>query len=164
MELLDVYDSEGNVTGKVIERGSDYSVLNKDEHIALVVIFMENDKGEFLIQKASVEKGGKFASTGGHVSSGETPLDTIRREVLEELGINIYGEYLEQCGFLLFDMPIRYLFYLKKNIDLNDIVLQKEEVESVKYMSIDEINDLISKDEMLESHGKLFKEILKMRR
>ena len=162
MELLDIYDDDGNVTGKIIERGSDYSKLKKNEHIALTVIFIENDKHEFLIQKASKEKGGLFASTGGHVTSGELPMDTIKREVLEELGINIYGDWIAQLGYLNYDMPLRYMYYLRKNVDLKDVKLQKEEVESVKWMSEDEINKLIEDGKMLESHAKIFKEIINM--
>jgi 8-oxo-dGTP pyrophosphatase MutT (NUDIX family) len=74
MELLDVYDNNGKLTGRKIERGDKKAILNENEHIAVAVIFIENDNGEFLIQKTSKEKGGEFSSTGGHVDSGETPL------------------------------------------------------------------------------------------
>ncbi len=56
MELLDVYDNYGNVTGRTIVRGDKSAVLNENEHIAVSVIFIENDNGEFLIQKTSQEK------------------------------------------------------------------------------------------------------------
>ena len=78
------------------------------------VIFIENDNGEFLIQKTSKEKGGEFSSTGGHVSSGETPLIAIKREVKEEIGINVDDDQIEEYGFLSYDKPLRYIFYLKK--------------------------------------------------
>ena len=90
MELLDIYDSEGNTTGRKIVRGDKTAILNEDEHIAVSVIFIENDNGEFLIQKTSKEKGNDFSSTGGHVDSGETPLMAIKREVKEEF---IFGSY-----------------------------------------------------------------------
>ena len=41
--------------------------------------------------------------------------------------------------------------------------LQTEEVDYVKYMSIDEIKKLIEEDKMLKSHGLMFKEILKIK-
>ena len=53
MELLDIYDNDGNVTGRTIVRGDKTAKLNENEHIAVAVIFIENDKGEFLIQKTS---------------------------------------------------------------------------------------------------------------
>ena len=56
MELLDIYDDNGNKTGRIIERGDKSVKLSKNEHIAISVIFIENDNGEFLIQKTSKEK------------------------------------------------------------------------------------------------------------
>ena len=161
MELLDIYDDNGNKTGRKIVRGDITVKLNEGEHIAVGVIFIENDKGEFLIQKTSKEKGGEFSTTGGHIDSGETPLSSIKREVLEELGINIDNEKIEEYGFMLFDMPLRYLFYLKKNINIEDVKVQEEEVDYVKYMSVEEINKLIESGEMLKSHGILFNELMK---
>ena len=34
-------------------------------------------------------KSGKYSSTGGHVDKGETPLSAIKREVKEEIGLDI---------------------------------------------------------------------------
>ena len=164
MEYLDIYDDEGHVTGRKIIRGDKSAKIGEHEHIAVGVIFIENDKGEFLIQKTSKEKGGEFSTTGGHIDSGETPEVSIRREVEEELGINVDNENIESLGYLLFDMPLRYLFYLKKNIDINDVKVQKEEVDYVEYMSVDKINKLIESGEMLKSHGIMFKELLNKKR
>ena len=161
MELLDVYDNNGNVTGRTIIRGDKTAVLNENEHIAVAVIFIENDNGEFLIQKTSEEKGGEYSSTGGHVDSGETPLTTIKREVKEELGYNIDNEKIEEYGFMLYDMPIRYLYYLKKNIPLSELTIQKEEVAFVEYMSVSKIKELIESNQMLKSHGIMFNELMK---
>ncbi len=160
MELLDVYDNEGKPTGRTIQRGDKSAIINENEHIAVGVIFIENDKGEFLIQKTSKEKGGEFSSTGGHIDSGETPIESIRREVEEELGINVDNDTIKEYGFIQYDMPLRFIFYLKKNIDLKDVKVQKEEVDYVKYMSVDEIERLIDTKEMLESHGIMFEKLL----
>ena len=163
MEYLDIYDDEGHVTGRKIIRGDKSAKIGEHEHIAVGVIFIENDKGEFLIQKTSKEKGGEFSSTGGHIDSGETPIKSIRREVEEELGINVDKDTIEEYGFIQYDMPIRFLFYLKKNIDLKDVKVQKEEVDYVKYMSVPEIEELFKSEEMLKSHGIMFKELMKRR-
>lgn len=161
MELLDIYDSTGLPTGKTIVRGDKNTILWDNEHIAVGVIFIENSKGEFLIQKTSIEKGGEFSSTGGHITHNETPLSSIKREVEEELGINIDNENIQELGFMLYDKPLRYMFYLKKDIDLKNIKPQQEEVEYVKYMTIEEINNLIETNQITKSHGILFKEVLK---
>ena len=72
------------------------------------------------MQKTSLEKGGEYSSTGGHVVSGEDAITSIRREVEEELGIDVSKDNIVDYGFLLYDKPLRYLFYLKKDIDLED--------------------------------------------
>lgn len=162
MEWLDVYDNNGNRTGRKVIRG-DKSALGENEHIALAVIFIENDEGKFLIQKTSNEKGGEFSSTGGHVDSGETPLEAIKREVKEEIGIDIYDDKIEEYGFLSYDRPLRYMFYIKKNVNINDTHIQESEVEYMKYMSVEEIRRLIDSEQMLKSHGIMFNELMKMK-
>ena len=160
MELLDVYDNDGKVTGRVVIRGDKTETLRDNEHIAVGVIFIQNNKGEFLIQKTSKEKGGEYTSTGGHVDSGETPLESIKREVKEELGLNVDNDNIIELGYLLYDRPIRFMFYLKKDIDIQTLKLQQEEVESAEFMSIDKIKELIDQGLMLASHAKIFNKVL----
>ena len=160
MEYLDVYDNDGNLTGRKVLRGDKSEKFNDNEHIAIAIIFIENDKGEFLIQKTSKEKGGEFTSTGGHVDSGETPLEAIKRETKEELGISIDNDKINDYGFLSFDMPLRYLFYVKKNIDVSKLKLQTEEVEYAKYMSKRKIDSLIKTNKMLKSHELMYKRLM----
>ena len=160
-EYLDLFDDYGIPIGKRIVRDDKTAIINNNEHIALTTIFIENSMGEFLIQKTTPQKGGKFSSTGGHVESGEIPELTIRRETFEELGIDIYNDQIEDYGYLLYDMPIRHLYYLKKDINLQDIKVQPEEVEYVKYMTPEEIYSLIETGQMLPSHALLFNELIK---
>ena len=161
MELLDIYNDNGKITGKVVERGKNNISFEKGEHIAVSIIFIQNSNDEFLIQKTSKQKGEKFSSTGGHVLHNEKPIDAIKREVKEELGIDISNDNVIDLGYTIFDFPIRFLFYLKKDINLKDIALQLNEVESISYMSIKKIKDIINNGLMLETHTKLFKEVLK---
>lgn len=160
MELLDVYDNYGKVTGRVVTRGDKTVTLSDNEHIAVGVIFIQNSKGEFLIQKTSKEKGGEYTSTGGHVDSGETPLESIKREVKEELGLDVDNDNIVELGYLLYDKPIRFMFYLKKDVDIQNLKLQQEEVESAEFMSVDKIKELIEQGLMLTSHAKIFNKVI----
>ena len=164
MELLDVYDSLGNKTGRVVERGNKNETFNDDEHIAVAIIYIENDKGEFLIQKTSQEKGGHYSSTGGHINHGEDALNTIVREVKEELGVDVNKDEIVSLGHICVDFPVRFIFYLKKNIDLSKITLQKEEVESVSYMNSDEIRDVLDKGLMHKGHYKVLEKVLEYKK
>ena len=157
MELLDVYDDYGKPINKIVKRGSPDSCFSKGEYIGVAIIYIENSNGKFLIQKMSKIKGGLYCSTGGHIDHGENPVDAIIRETKEEIGLDISKENYLNLGFVHFDFPIRYIFYLKKDIDINSLSLQKEEVESVGFMSIDEINRLIEEGKMHEAHSKVFK-------
>lgn len=160
MEILDIYNEKGELTGKTIERG-DKNNLEEGEHFAVALIFIENSKGEFLIQKTSKEKGSKYATTGGHVNHGETPKECILREVKEELNISLKEDEIQEFGYIIYDLPIRYIFYIKKDINLDDISLQKEEVEKVEYLSIEQIKKLIEENKFLDSHSIQFDYLLK---
>ena len=148
MELLDVYNEKGERTGKVVDRSADDASFVDGERIAVSIIYIENDKHEFLIQKTSKQKGNIYSATAGHVLHNEKPIETIIREVKEELGIDISNEDIVDLGCLVVDFPVRFIFYLKKNIDLNELFLQKDEVQEVMYMSEKEIRTEIEKGTM----------------
>lgn len=156
MEMRDLYDINRNLTGKKIFKND---VIPENTYIMIVVIFIQNDNNEFLIQKRSIKKDGLWATTGGHPKSGESSLDGIITEVKEELGITIDNPILfkQASG----KNTICDLYYIKKNIDLKNIIIQEEEVSSVKWASIDEINELMKNNEFKESHYKMFKNCLK---
>ena len=78
----------------------------------------------------------------------------------DEIGIDIETKDIVSLGFYKIGMPLRYLFYIKKDIDINDVKIQEEEVESVKYMDELEIIELINQGKFLESHALLFKELM----
>lgn len=155
MELLDLYDDNGKKIEKTIKRGEKFDEGN----IMLSVIFIRNSNNMFLIQKASKDRKNKYTSTGGHVIHNEDGLTTIIREVKEELGLDIKKEEIKKLD--LTKHPSRpcliNVYLLEKDIDINTLTLQKEEVEEVKWMSEQEILSLINKDLFLESHGYLFK-------
>lgn len=160
MELIDVYDNNGNKTGKVVDIKTPDSEFAPDEHVGVAIIYIENDNNEFLLQKTSKQKGGLYSSTGGHISHGEEPLDTIKREVQEELGLDISQDNIISLGHVVYDFPVRFIYYLKKNVDINKLNLQEEEVESVKYMTINEIKEIIKKGLMHKAHAKVLETLL----
>lgn len=54
------------------------------------------------------------------------------------------------------------IYYLKRDFVIDDLVLQKEEVDFVEWDSIDEINNLIDKEMFLKNHVKEFYRMLKI--
>jgi len=158
MEYLDLYDENRNFTGNKILRGS--GKPEKGNFINLVIIFIKNDEDKFLIQKTSKEKKGIWATTGGHVKSGQAFNEAIIEEVKEELSLDISKENFELIYTEKFDFAFMDVYYLEKNIDIKDIKVQEEEVEFVKWLSVDEIKELIKKDQFRKGNIGAFEKIL----
>lgn len=160
MELLDLYNGEGKKSQETIVRGEK---IPKGKNIMLSVIFIRNNKDKYLIQKASKEKGGYYSSTGGHVTHGENGLDTIKRELEEELGITGANDKIEHIK--TFKYPEKnciFNVYLLKvtQLDLSKLKLQKEEVEEVKFLTCKEIESIIKKGQFLKSHAYIFENFI----
>lgn len=56
------------------------------------------------------------------------------------------------------------IYYMKKDFEISDLVLQKEEVESVEWLSIDEIEKLIDDGLFLESHAEEFYRVIDLKK
>lgn len=146
-ELRDLYDINGNKTGLTYRKGES---IPEGYYPMVVMIVIRNSKGEFLMQKRVESKGGDWGVTGGHPKSGETPKEGIIAEVKEELGLDfsneIFIEYDSGC-----DLKDCYKMYLvTKDIDLNDIKIQEEELTEVRWFSMDELSHMVETKELNE--------------
>ena len=151
MELLDVVDENNNLTG----RQEDREVVHRDSlwHRE-VVIWIMNENGEVLLQKRSATKKSnpnKWGVTAGHVESGEEPLEVAKRETLKEIGLELKDDDLE---FLFLEKSERknnnhfkYMYYVKTNKKISEFVIQKEELNELKYITIDEFKDVIERQD-----------------
>lgn len=160
MEKRDLYDEKRNLTGETIYKGEP---VPDGKYIIVVLIFIQNSDGKIMIQKRSKQKGSTYAATGGHPKTGETSRDGIITEVKEELGLDISNENLivYYSGMWEQEHVFCDCYYLKKDIDLNDINLQKDEVDSVYWFSIDEVNSLIDEGKFFPNNIFEFGELVK---
>ena len=158
VERRDLYDKNRNLTGKTIAQDEE---IPKGYYITIVVCFMKNSEGKFLMQKRSVQKDGLWGTTGGHPKTGEDSLTGMHTEILEELGLDIDPNELKLLTTIQDNKLICDIYYLKKDINLDDIVMQEGEVADVKYFTIDEIERLYQKGEFKKSHYYMFKDCLK---
>ncbi len=154
MEKLAVFDKDNHVKDGYVIRGEKPA---SGERIKVVIIFISNKNGEYLIQKSSVSKGHNYTTTGGHVGYGESERETILREVQEELGLDIVAP-LKLMGTMPFETRFMDVYFVKQEVDVSQLKLQVEEVESVSFMTAEEIKQKITSDEFLASHGKAFLE------
>ena len=146
-EYNDLYDENKNLTGEKLfrEKGTKL-IVPKGRYSVVVLAFIENSKGEFLFQMTSKRKKNVWATTGGHVKSGQTSKEAIIEEIKEELGIDINEDEVKLFKTYKYDDAFKDVFYIKKDIDINSLTYQEDEVEYVKYLTKDEILDLINND------------------
>ena len=149
MEERDFVDKNRKPMG---ETTTEESKIAEGKYIQIVIICMENHKKEFLIQKRAQKKNGKWALTGGHVISGEESVHAILREVQEELGLQLEEEKIEFVfSKRAYDCFVD-IYYTKKEVELLNLKLEKEEVETVKWMSLEEIKTWREKNLFLDYH------------
>ncbi len=160
MEKRDLYDINGNITGKTIYKGEP---IPDGYYIIVMLVFIQNSEGKFLIQKRSKIKNGKFATTGGHAKSGESSLQGIITEVEEEIGLKFSPEDLKlyYSGREDSSKVFFYDYYIKKDIpNIDELKLQKEEVDSLYWFSEKEIIKLNKEDKFFVNHYEEFERLL----
>lgn len=163
MEYLQVFDEEKNKINEKISRGNKFT-LKDGKHFMVVVIFIENNEGKFLLQKTSSNRDSCIATTGGHVSFGDDGFKTVIKEVKEELGLTLLDNEIKYVDTFDYEIGFLEIYYVKKDIDKNRLVLQEEEVCDVNWYTIDEIKELINDDKLRKGNIKAFNQVLEYRR
>lgn len=144
-EKREFYDKNSNPTKIAYFKGDPPL---KDLYPMVVMVCIQNSKGEFLMQKRVPEKGGDWGVTGGHPKYGETPLEGMITEIREELGIDISGEQLEVFSEGCDGTDCYKMYYLKADYNLSDFSIQKEELTEVKWFSIEQLEHMVETHEL----------------
>lgn len=151
MELFDIRTPDGEKTGVVRERG----VVHRDGSLhgtAHIWIVRENEQSGYdvLLQKRSMKKdsypGCYDISAAGHMAAGDDYLETAVRELYEELGVEASVSALEFVSFRtgyfegefdgkpFRDHEISALYVYRKPVEIENLKLQEDEVESMRWM------------------------------
>ena len=153
MEILDIYDKYRQKTGRIHERGN--PMKDGDYHI-VVHVWIVNDKGEFLIQKRQPWKIGWpnmwDCSAAGAAIHGETSKEAAIRETKEEIGIDLNTSKADILLTVKFSRGFDDIWLVRQNVDKNDLKLQYEEVADAKWVSYNEIKQMVKSDEFIEYH------------
>lgn len=149
MEYLDIVDPKGNPIGLTIDRETAHleGVRHRTSHVW--VLREKAGSVEILLQKRSQKKdsypGCYDISSAGHIPAGVDFIPSALRELKEELGLEAKAEELIYCGQRRFshhsifhdrpfwDNQVSNVYALWRNVEPEELTLQKSEVESVRW-------------------------------
>ena len=149
MELWDIYDRDRNRTGRTMQR-NDWNMKPGDFHLTVLGVIVRPDKS-FLITKRVMTKAyapGAWEVSGGAAQAGESSEEAVKREILEETGIDVTGA---KGGFVFSYMrenPIEKdnyfvdIYRYEMDIDEADVTLQEGETGGFMFASKEEIQKI----------------------
>ncbi len=155
MEIRDLYDENKIITNQTIEKEI---ALTKGFYYLTVVVWIQNSKNKLLLQVN--KKYNMWTTTGGHPTSGQTSLKGIVTEIKEELGIDVEESNLKLFKTIKTEDDFVDIYYLKMDVELENIKTQEKEVGNIKWASIEEINTMIKNDMFLPPHIEFFHYLL----
>ena len=152
-EKYDVYTRDGKYLGT--KTCTECHKLNPGFYHKPAWTWCYNSNGEILVQKRSMRvknfPGGWDMPCAGHIDAGETPKEGAIREAKEELGIDINEEDMEFMFEYIEDLTweIGQVFFFKLDKKENELTLQEEEVDEVKWLSFEDFKKLLYSDEFV---------------
>ena len=157
MELVDIYNDKHEKLNYTKGRKE----LTDGEYRLSSFVWIINDNDEILIQQRVFNDSkfpGMWGATAGGAYAGETRVDCILRELKEEMGINANLEDLRFIGSYVRIYDYVEIFVLRSNIKIDELTLQEDEVQDVKWVSISEFENMINNGEGISSAFNIFKE------
>lgn len=145
-EVLPLVDETGAVRGR-ITRGEAHSGRGLLHPVVLLFVFTPD--GHLLLQKRSGIKKicpGLWDSTsGGHVAFGESKEVALRRETLEEIGLDLSCETLFYVGSNVHDIDNnRQLVYVYATTTDARLVPDGREVTGIESFSLQQVVSMVS--------------------
>ncbi len=159
MEFLDIVDTNGNPTGKTVDRKTAHreGLLHRTSHVWI----MRRKEGrlQVLLQKRCQDKdsfpGCYDISSAGHIPAGFDYRESAVRELKEELNVDINPDMLIDCGLIHIhfdevfhgeefrDRQVSRVFLLKLDKESDEFTVQKEEIDEVRWMDYEKCLDSV---------------------
>ena len=149
MELWDIYDKNKVRTGRTMERNH-FNLADDEYHLTVLGVIARPD-GRFLITKRVMTKAwapGWWEVSGGAAQAGETSEEAVRREVLEETGLDVKGA----AGGYAFtykrenpgegDNYFVDVYRYEMDVAEKDVCLQEEETDGFMFADLEQIQKL----------------------
>lgn len=171
-EKFEILDESDKPIGKTVDKNELHKAKNWHEAAHVWII---NSNQELLLQKRALtvtnHAGEWDISAAGHVRAGDSVLQTAERELQEELGIKLtpqdfkflfeVRQQVSRPEEPYFNYEINKVYLVELDLDIEKLVLQKEEVSEVKFVSIDEFKRMISDPKSnLVPHKEEYKKLL----
>lgn len=153
MELWDILDKDGNVTGRTIERGKP---LNSDEYHLVVHVWIRNSKNGYLVSRRTPNKTypNMWDTVGGSALAGETSIEAALREVNEEIGLKLdkaNGKLIKRLMRKQYDSPdFVDVWFFNCDAEISDLKYQPDEVSDAKWADKDTILNMVKNGEMVD--------------
>ena len=149
-EYWDVYDANRIFQNKVIRRGDTFKDV---EYYVCCEVWLQNSKGEFLITQRHPDKkaGGLWEFVGGGVLAGETTAQAALREVKEEIGVSLTANELSLLYVYRHRNYFMDIYLVKKAVNIESIVLDRNETIDAKWVSKEELRVMIDNQEVVRS-------------
>lgn len=118
-------------------------------------IILINSNNEVLLllrdDKPEIPYPNQWDIPGGRIEKGESPIETIRREMFEELGLQLYSDF-QLFKVYKNDNLTDFIFW--KRINLNPAEITLNEGQKLKYFNLEEIR----KTELAFGYNQVFEE------
>lgn len=149
MELWDIYDSNKKRTGRTMKR-NDWCLKDGEYHLTVLGVVVRPD-GRYLITQRVMTKAwapGWWEVSGGAAMAGEDSADAVKREILEETGLDVTGC---EGGYLFTyhrenpgegDNYFVDVYRFVKDFEESDVKPQEAETLGFKLATAEEIKEL----------------------
>lgn len=145
-ELIDILTAEGKATGKTALKSEAHK--NGWFHATVHIWLFTADK-KILLQKRALTKkvfpGLWDISVAGHIGAGEAVLSSAKREVFEEIGLELQEKELIKIGTRIHqvkhkngiqDNEHHHVFIAKLKVPISELTIQQEEVADIKLFDL----------------------------
>jgi len=155
MEYIDVLKEDGTLSGKSL---SHWEVHEKGLLHRSVHVWVHNPEKGLLLQRRGRDKK-NFpdmwdVSVGGHISAGQTSIETAVRETEEEIGLSLPPEAFERLferrslyrlnGGTFIENELNDVYLVRTTLSEDAYVVPPDEVEYVRYVPVPEFKEWVS--------------------
>ncbi len=146
MEYWDIYDKNKQLTGRTMKK-NDWCLADDEYHLTVLGVIARPDH-RFLITKRVMTKAwaaGWWEVSGGGAMAGESSFEAVKREVLEETGLDVTGA---EGGYLFTyhrenpgegDNYFVDVYRFVLDFEEEDLHFQEEEIDGYMIASAEEI-------------------------